>query len=222
MKKFITITSIIAAGILMTACSSNTNKTSSLDTEVFSYAATVSFAEYLALVQNGGGIEIDEKAVAQAIEDALAGEPKMDPTNAQATVDEFLNITLPAYRMYAANQFVEKAGKQKGTVTTDSGLVYKIIKKGDNTRANEESVVTTSYISKKSNGETIVEVNQPETVVLTSYINGVIEGLQQIGKGGKIQLWIPSQLAFGSNGNENLKVYGNEAIYMEIELLDIK
>ena len=219
MKSFIKIATILVAGIMMTACS----KTPKLDTETFSYAATVSFAEHLAFIQDGAGIELDKDMVAKAIEDGLAGKSKMSTVDAEAAVSEFLNITLPAYVVYTAEQFMEKASKQRGAVKTNSGLVYKIIKEGDvNNKPNTNSVVTTTYICKNKDGKTILEVAQPETVVIRNHVAGVIEGLQQIGKGGEIKLWLPAKLAFGSNGNDEIGILGNEAISMEIKLLNVE
>ncbi len=219
MKRFIKITSLLAISISMLACSSKTQK---LDTKTFSYAAAVSFGEHLAYMQSMGDFEIDADAVAEAIKAALSGNLKMDPVDAQATVDEFLSITYPAYMVHTAKQFVDNAAKQKGAVKTEAGLVYKIIKEGDNNKPNNTNAVTTTYICKKRSGETFLEITEPETVLLDRHVAGVSEGLQYIGKGGKIQLWIPPQLAFGANGNEELGIFGNEAVYMEIELLDVQ
>ena len=55
-------------------------------------------------------------------------------------------------------------------------------------------------------------------------VNGVIkgwgEGLQLVGKGGKINLWIPAELAYGEQGAGGA-IGPNEALAFEVELIDV-
>ena len=56
-------------------------------------------------------------------------------------------------------------------------------------------------------------------------LNGVIpgwtEGVQLIGKGGQITLWIPAELAYGQRGAGS-DIGPNEALEFKVELYDIK
>lgn len=51
-------------------------------------------------------------------------------------------------------------------------------------------------------------------------IPGWTEGLQLVGKGGKIMLWIPASLAYGPTGSGSA-IGPNEALEFEVELLDV-
>lgn len=55
---------------------------------------------------------------------------------------------------------------------------------------------------------------------LNRVIKGWTEGLQLVGKGGKITLWIPSDLAYGQRGNRGIGP--NEALCFEVEVVDVK
>ena len=54
---------------------------------------------------------------------------------------------------------------------------------------------------------------------LNEVIKGLREGVGLIGNGGRIKLWIPSELAYGSTGNR--KVGANEALCFEVELVEV-
>ena len=53
----------------------------------------------------------------------------------------------------------------------------------------------------------------------SSDLKGWTEGMQLVGKGGKIMLWIPSDLAYGPRGNRGIGP--NEALEFEVEVLDV-
>ena len=51
-------------------------------------------------------------------------------------------------------------------------------------------------------------------------IKGWTEGLQLVGKGGTITLWIPADLAYGARG-AGRDIGPNEALEFEVELIDV-
>lgn len=50
---------------------------------------------------------------------------------------------------------------------------------------------------------------------------GVQESVKLIGKGGKINAWMPSSAAYGAEGDKELGVAPNATLYFEIELVDL-
>jgi FKBP-type peptidyl-prolyl cis-trans isomerase FkpA len=50
-------------------------------------------------------------------------------------------------------------------------------------------------------------------------VKGLSEGLQLVGQGGKIKLWMPATLGYGSTGNK--KIGANEALCFEVEVVEV-
>ena len=222
MKGLFKISTIITAIILITGCSSNKDAVKP-DYEDFSYAISIQFGEYLKSMEESMFVEIDVDAAAKALKDVLEGTATMDKTMADSYVNDFFTITIPAYMSYNAQQYIDKAAKKSKNQRSESGLVYKIIKKGKDTKPTLNDNVTLKIKCETMNGTVIYgnNNNTMQTLSLSSQVKGISEGLQLIGEGGKIKLWIPYELAFGVDGNEALLVEGYQPLYVEAELIKI-
>lgn len=63
------------------------------------------------------------------------------------------------------------------------------------------------------------EDGEPISFPLGGVIKGWQEGLQLIGEGGKIKLYIPADLAYGERGNQGIKP--NSALVFDVELVKV-
>jgi FKBP-type peptidyl-prolyl cis-trans isomerase FkpA len=63
--------------------------------------------------------------------------------------------------------------------------------------------------------------DNPIEFPLNRVIKGWTEGMKLVGKGGKITLWIPAELAYGTQGAGN-DIGPNEALRFDIELIEVK
>lgn len=102
-----------------------------------------------------------------------------------------------------------------------SGLYYIIEKAGGANHPNINSVVIASYKGYLTDGTVFDETTVaegPATFALNAVIKGWQEGLQKIGVKGKIRLFIPSALGYGSTGKGS--VPPNAVMIFEIELVE--
>lgn len=117
---------------------------------------------------------------------------------------------------FAANQ------KQEGVVTLPSGLQYKILVEGKGPQASLSDVVKLHYTGALRDGKVFDSSRSgaPVDVPVSGAIPGWIEALQLMPQGSKWQLFIPSKLAYGPNGNR--QIGPNELLVYEIEVLEVK
>ncbi|MEE2938641.1 MAG: FKBP-type peptidyl-prolyl cis-trans isomerase [Planctomycetota bacterium] len=107
---------------------------------------------------------------------------------------------------------------------TESGLKYRILRKSDGQRPTANNQVTVDYAGWLDDGsifDSSYDRSQPATFGLRSVIAGWSEGMQLIGKGGMIELEIPSELGYGEAGSPP-KIPPDSTLHFKIELLDVK
>lgn len=122
----------------------------------------------------------------------------------------------------ASKAFFEKLAKDGKAKKTASGLYYEIIKEGSKEMPKESSNVKIDYVGKLIDGvefDSSKKRGQPATFNLGQVIPGFKEGLQLIGKGGTIRLYVPSELAYGDNPLPGIPA-GSTLIF-EVDMLDI-
>ena len=176
------------------------------------------------------GVEMNPAAVVKGIEDALAGaKPLMEPEAMQATLMELKRKVVTEQRarakeaelekVAAGKQFLEENAKKEGVVTTASGLQYKVVEAGDGKAPGPTDEVTVNYRGTLVNGnefDSSYERGKPATFQLNKVIKGWTEGLQLIKAGGKIQLFIPPELAYGDRGP-----LAHQALIFDVELMSV-
>ena len=56
---------------------------------------------------------------------------------------------------------------------------------------------------------------------ISRLLKGMKESVKLVGRGGKINAWIPSSAAYGTQGDKELGIQPNTTLYYEIELVDV-
>jgi FKBP-type peptidyl-prolyl cis-trans isomerase FklB len=121
-------------------------------------------------------------------------------------------------------QFFEENKKKKNIQTTDSGLQYKVIKKGDGKTPNAVDVVQVHYAGRLLDGtefDSSYKRNQPAEFPVSGVIMGWIEALQMMKEGSKWEVFIPPELGYGEQGAGGV-IPPNAGLIFEVELIKIK
>ncbi|MDG2220895.1 MAG: FKBP-type peptidyl-prolyl cis-trans isomerase [Rubripirellula sp.] len=106
---------------------------------------------------------------------------------------------------------------------TESGLKYRILRKSDGQRPTANNQVTVDYAGWLDDGtifDSSYDRSKPATFGLRSVIAGWGEGMQLIGKGGMIELEIPSEMGYGEAGSPPL-IPPNSTLHFKVELLEV-
>lgn len=108
--------------------------------------------------------------------------------------------------------------------TTDSGLKYKILRKGEGKKPTAADTVTVHYkgwLDDKTEFDSSYKRKSPATFPLKAVIAGWTEGMQLIAEGGMIELEIPPELGYGARGAGSA-VPPNATLHFLVELKEIK
>lgn len=154
----------------------------------------------------------DEEAVLKAF--------KISPRETQRI---FMELAL-AKTKAASAEFLEDIACKKGIVKTESGLLYEIIEPGNEVKPAPEDEVSVYYEGTLIDGTKFdgnMEADQPISFALNGVIKGWTEGLQYIGEGGHIKLYIPSDLGYGDRG-AGYQIKGGAALVFEVKLVSVK
>lgn len=108
---------------------------------------------------------------------------------------------------------------------TASGLYIQTIKKGSGAKPTKGQTVSVHYTGTFMNGkkfDSSRDRGQPFEFVLGQHmvIEGWDEGIAQLNKGTVANLYIPSSMAYGPNGNSGIPP--NSVLIFNVELIDIK
>ncbi|MBF0297571.1 MAG: FKBP-type peptidyl-prolyl cis-trans isomerase [Oligoflexia bacterium] len=120
--------------------------------------------------------------------------------------------------------YIEKFIVEDGGVKTDSGLAYKILSVGQGKSPSASDTVEVHYEGTLIDGKVFdssYERNAKISFPLNRVIKGWTEGLQLIKEGGKVQLVIPSELAYGDRGAPPVIPGGATLVFM-VELFKVK
>jgi len=126
----------------------------------------------------------------------------------------------------AGEEFLAKNKTQPGVITTESGLQYKIEQEGTGNYPTAENTVLAHYKGMLIDGREFDASSKhgdgPAEFALSRVIKGWTEGIPKIREGGKIKLFIPYNLAYGTQQVPGSIIEPYSALIFEVELVKIK
>ena len=183
--------------------------------------------------------EVEKKSFMKAVNDVREGKEMLTLEQANEFMRNYYTVVVPQKNKEESDKWLAKVAKQKGVQKTASGLLYRIEAPGDmNIKANkDEDVVKVLYTGRTREGK-VFDSNRwadmseerkrmapeskdsPIEFPLDRVIKGWTEGMKLIGKGGRITLWIPAELAYGERGAGE-SIGPNEALCFDVELISV-
>jgi len=209
-SRFVACTLLITSFIGLSACSNkadNTKKETSVETSTKNDVSIADNAQ-AALDKANAAVEKVE-ARAESIDEQLSNfEIKpVDMTELYENQDKYL----------------EWNAKRAGVITTDSGLQYKVLTQGDGPKPTRSSVVSVHYKGTFPDGrkfDASYDRGKPTQFPVTRVIAGWTEALLLMNEGTKLEVVVPSNLAYGERGTPGGPIPPNQLLKFDIELLE--
>lgn len=166
----------------------------------------------------------------RGFKDGVMGKPaEIDADSAMKVVDKQMKY----YRdnmmesKYGANRragedFLKANQKQKDVNITSSGLQYKVITKGNGPIPEKTQKVRVNYEGRLLDGtifDSSYQRGQPATFGVNQVIPGWVEALAMMPVGSKWELYIPQELAYGSQDQKSIPPFS--CLIFTVELLEI-
>lgn len=199
----------------------------------FSYAMGVDVAQAL----KRSKIDIDLDTFIRGAMDGFKGaEPlisademsavKKEVAARERTRQEKKLRELAEKNLAAGEAFLAENKKKEGVFTTESGLQYQILRKGEGRHPVPEDKVLVHYRAFKIDNteyDNSYQRNKPLTIPVNAVLPGWTEALQLMRVGSKFRVFMPPKLAYGDRrAGSKGEVGPNETLIYEVELLKIE
>ncbi len=231
------VVALIVLVILLPFLSLATDQEKNAETELKSFADKISYV----LGQEIGNsfkespTEINLEIFMEGVKDSFKNRKSLiDPDEADQIKQEFSRqvqenrtqktAALSEKNRQDADAFLAANKNKEGIVTTDSGLQYKVLKKGDGPKPQKTDRVTVNYSGTLLDGtefDSSYKRGKPAAFQVGGVIPGWTEALQLMNVGSKYQLFIPPQLAYGQRGAGRI-IGPNAMLIFDVELLSIE
>ncbi|WP_074013618.1 FKBP-type peptidyl-prolyl cis-trans isomerase [Candidatus Sodalis sp. SoCistrobi] len=179
------------------------------------------------------GIKLNKDQLITGVQDAFANNSKLSDQEIEATLQSFEARVKQAAQTKMEQEAKDNAAKgdkyradyakEKGVKKTANGVLYKVDKAGTGKAPTDSDTVVVNYKGTLVDGtefDNSYKRGEPLSFRLDGVIPGWTEGLKHIQKGGKIQLVIPPEQAYGKTGVPGIPA--NSTLVFDVELLDIK
>ena len=159
----------------------------------------------------------------KGMKDGIEIDSRIEFDKAQSFLNRYVTLTWPIQNAEKSKAWLAEVEKMPNVQKHESGLLYRIDREGDaNNKPTANSVVKVDSEGNTRDGtvfDSSYKRGEPIEFSLQGVIPGWTVGLQLVGKGGQITLWIPANMAYASEGSGSIGP--NEALQFKVELHDI-
>ena len=170
---------------------------------------------------------INVNAVCEGIRDVFRQGTKFSAADAEVFYLRYMNYALPEKARAYEEQFLQDILKaNRNYARTASGVTYTVEVLGDQEQipASDRDSIALRYLIRTADGRDVYssyERGDTLRTTLGGLLKGMKESVKLVGRGGKINAWIPSSAGYGTEGDKELGIQPNTTLYYEIELVDV-
>lgn len=184
---------------------------------------------------NTDGVEVNLERVIEGLQDAVnRKDPRVkDEEMKKLIVDLKKRARADQMRKFQeqsiknaqeSEKFLDENKKKEGVKVTESGLQYKVLRKGDGINPEPEDFVKVHYRGTFIDGtefDSSYAKGEPQKFQTDGVIKGWAEALPMMKTGSKWQLFLPPELAYGKRGLGQ-QIPPNKVLVFDIELLAVE
>ena len=214
------------ASLLVAACGGNAKRTFKLEDSADSLSYVVGMNIAYNIMQMDSTMRAD--AVMAGVEDVLKGTELMSFDDGRMFLLSYMNYDVyERVRKFEEQYLSDLAASDNAVVRANSGLTYKVGELGDMGQMINSDRDTVAFTYRVTNmaGKEVDRAEERADTLRTQVgrlQDGLREGVKLIGQGGKITLWIPSSMAYGSQGDEQKEIEPNEMLRYELNIVEVK
>ncbi|MEG2366199.1 MAG: FKBP-type peptidyl-prolyl cis-trans isomerase [Alistipes sp.] len=224
MKKIIGWTLVGLLSLLGTGCSKHSGVKLHDSSDSLAYIIGMNVGANLQKMDSTLNVEV----VCQGVRDVFGGKTRFTPEEARTYYLRVITYEQPEKIRRYEEQFLEDIVKSsRSYARSESGLTYTVEEVGDEKKTPKSDLDTVAlrYVMRTSDGEQLYSsYDRKDTLrtALSELIKGLQESVRLIGKGGKMEAWVPAASAYGVEGDAKLGVKPNATLFFEIELIDVQ
>ncbi|MDB5264152.1 MAG: hypothetical protein JWQ14_3435 [Adhaeribacter sp.] len=181
------------------------------------------------------GLEINPEIFNQGMKEAMSGtQSELSPDEVQEAMMELQQLMQSRQpttqdsrageiNLQEGEAFLAENKNREGVVTLPSGLQYQVLREGTGKTPGKTDKVTTHYHGTLIDGtvfDSSYERGQPATFPVNGVIAGWTEALTKMQEGAKWRLFLPSDLAYGTQGAGD-DIGPNSALIFDVELISV-
>lgn len=231
MKTLKTFSLCAVAALMFASCCNKAPKVEKLPgitdgmVDSVSYAVGVSFGNML---KSSNLQAIDVAQMEKGMFAVLSGDSlRISEAEIGRVIQSYMSkaeIAMAKVREEAQTKFMEENRTKDGVQSLESGLQYKIENPGNaEIMATAQDTVEVNYVGTLLDGtkfDSSYDRGETAKFPLNRVIKGWTEGMQLVGEGGKITLWVPYELGYGPRAmGPNLPAYST--LIFEVELVKV-
>ncbi|MEG0700108.1 MAG: FKBP-type peptidyl-prolyl cis-trans isomerase [Muribaculaceae bacterium] len=183
-------------------------------------------------VKTQTGVNLDTKMFINVLKETLKSDSTNNP---QAAQEKFANLMQRLVVAKKANSPEAVANKKAGEAEiakimntdktikkTASGLAYKVLSEGAGATFKDSDKISVKYTGKHIDGKVFDESGaEARSFSPNGVVPGFKEGLMMMKPGAKYVLYIPGNLAYGTEGQQMAGIAPNEMLIFEVETVGI-